>query len=83
MIAERNNRLSLPRDQVSIAFDLAAPPNNKGHIVRPGTYRLELTVTAAYAVPVKCVVEIFIEGSWYETEDLMLAHGVRLEVVSQ
>jgi hypothetical protein len=80
-LLEENPNLGLHPDQVSFAFDLTVAPNHKGHIIGPGVYRLDVTVTADLAVPLKRVVEIRIGGPWYEDEALMFTeNGVLIEV---
>jgi len=40
-------------------------PNHHGHIIPPGTYRLDVLVPAENATPKHKIVEIVIAGPWY------------------
>jgi len=51
IIGEVNPALAIPDDVASFAFDVMAAPNNKTHIVGPGTYRLGLVIAAENARP--------------------------------
>jgi hypothetical protein len=69
-------------DQItSLAFDLMAAPNNKGHIIGPGEYQLDVLVAAENAGPIKLTIAISLKGPWYANEDRMLRDGVGVSVV--
>jgi hypothetical protein len=79
---EENLRLGLNEDQVSLTFDLIAKPNNSTHIVRPGTYRLGITITAENTRrPVRRQLEIDVRGQWYDDEERMLSDGVGIRML--
>jgi len=78
---EENVRLRLESTEVSLTFDLIAKPNHQGHIVRPGSYRLDLMLAAENARPIRRVLEIELRGPWYPEEEQMLRDGVGMRVV--
>lgn len=59
-----------------ISFDQIVQPFSGGHLVGPGTYRLELTVNASNASPISREFEINLTGDWYDDEDMMFKKGV-------
>jgi hypothetical protein len=79
---EYNPALSLAPQQVSLAFNLIVRPNNYGHIVEPGTYRLDVRVAAENARPEPRVIEINVPGPWYQDEARMLRGGVGIRVLT-
>jgi hypothetical protein len=78
---QENPVLELPLEQVSLAFDLIAPPNSRTHIVPPGKYRLFIEVAAENAQPVERYVEVTVIGPWYSQEEKMLRDGVGIAVL--
>jgi hypothetical protein len=72
--------LGLTNQQTSLAFDVMARPNHKGHIVGPGEYQLEILVAAENASPIKRTISISLKGNWYEDETRMLRDGVGVSV---
>ena len=78
---EENPALGLPPDRTSLAFDLMAAPNHKGHIVGPGRYQLDIVVAAENSRPLTETVEINLEGPWYADETRMLRDGVGVRIV--
>ena len=48
-IREENPRLRLTDQQTSLAFDVIAAPNHKGHIIAPGDYKLKIIIAAENA----------------------------------
>lgn len=52
------------------------------HLLRPGTYQLELKVAAANASPVKKLFEITITGKWFTEEPNMFSEGIGIKDVS-
>jgi hypothetical protein len=73
--------LGLTVQQTSLAFDLMAAPNNRGHIVGPGEYRLYVLVAAENARPIEGTVAISVRGTWYADETRMLRDGVGVRLV--
>jgi hypothetical protein len=67
--------------KASLAFDLIARPNHQGHIVGPGTYRLDIVVAADNVLPIKRNVEIELKGPWHDDEATMLRDGVSISVL--
>lgn len=78
---EENPILHLTPQQVSLAFDVVAPPNNRAHIVQPGKYRLLIEVSAENATPARRLVEVTVRGPWYSQEETMLSDGVGIAVL--
>jgi hypothetical protein len=64
-----------------LAFDLLVEPNNKGHLVGPGTYRIKLELAAANAKPKQCQLEISFRGQWYDDEAQMLRDGFGMKII--
>jgi hypothetical protein len=76
LLKEDAPRLGLSNQQTSLAFDVIAPPNNKGHIIGPGEYQLDVLVAAANVRPLRRVIRITLRGTWYTDETKMLRDGV-------
>ena len=81
-LEENNPRLGLTDQQTSLAFDLIASPNHKGHIIGPGEYRLEIKIAAENAGPKKKIVEINLGGEWYPDEAKMLRDGIGVVILT-
>lgn len=79
---EETPSLNLSVQMTSMAFDLMVKPNHRGHIVRPGVYRLAIIVVAENAWPVRKTVEINLKGGWYPTEAEMLRDGVGIQILN-
>jgi hypothetical protein len=79
-LGEESPRLALNDQQTSLAFDLIAPPNHKGHIIGPGEYRLDILVAAENARPHKETIAISLRGTWDEDERRMLSDGIGVVV---
>ena len=73
--------LGLTDQQTSLAFDLMAAPNNKGHIVGPGEYQLDILIAAENARPIRRTIAISLKGPWYADEERMLGDGVGVKIV--
>jgi hypothetical protein len=80
LLREDAPKLGLTVQQTSMAFDLTAVPNHRGHIVGPGKYRLSILVAAENARPIERTVAISLRGSWYADEAQMLRDGVGVTV---
>lgn len=72
--------LSLTNAQSSLAFDLIALPNHRGHIVGPGEYQLDILVAAENVPPKKGLVSITVRGPWFGDEATMFRDGVGVAV---
>jgi hypothetical protein len=80
LLNEEVPRLGLTAQQASLAFDVVAVPNHRGHIVGPGDYRLEIIVAAENARPTRKLVAISLKGLWDPDETKMLRDGVGITV---
>jgi hypothetical protein len=76
-------RLNLTSQQTSLAFDLMAAPNHRGHIIGPGEYQLDILVAAENTRPVKRTIAISLKGTWDSDETRMLRDGVGLSIVGR
>jgi hypothetical protein len=63
------------------SLDLEVKPGSRGHLVKPGTYRLELRIAAANARPVTKYLEFTCTGTWFNNEQDMFRDGIRLNLV--
>jgi hypothetical protein len=80
-VHEGNPRLNLTDQETSLAFDVIAPPNHKGHIVGPGDYQLKVLVAAENSRhPLNKTVSISLKGRWHADESTMLRDGVGVTV---
>ena len=79
-IGEENPRLNLTNRQTSMAFDLMASPNHKGHIVGPGEYCLKILIAAENTHPFERSISISLRGTWDADETRMLRDGVGVSV---
>lgn len=73
--------LTLTSQQTSLAFDLIAAPNHRGHIIGPGEYQLKILVAAENVRPIKRTVAISLRGTWDADETRMLRDGVGVTIV--
>jgi hypothetical protein len=80
LLNEDAPRLALSNQQTSLAFDLIAPPNHKGHIIGPGEYQLDILVAAENVRPIKRTITISLRGTWDADETKMLRDGVGVTV---
>jgi hypothetical protein len=81
LLHEDAPRLALTDQQTSLAFDLIAAPNHRGHIVGPGEYRLEILIAAENVRPLKRTIAISLRGTWDTDETRMLRDGVGVTLV--
>jgi hypothetical protein len=79
-LGETSDRLGLAESAVSLAFDLIERPNHKGHIIGPGTYRLEVLIAAQNVRPERRTFNIFIKGPWTPDEATMLRENVGVSI---
>jgi hypothetical protein len=79
-INEEATRLGLTHQQVSLAFDVIAAPNHRGHIIGPGNYELDVTIAAENVAPMRRTVEIRLAGPWSADESTMLRDYVGVAV---
>ena len=80
-LGENSPSLGLSDQVTSLALDLMPAPDNKGHIIGPGEYQLDVLVAAENAGPIKLTIAISLKGPWYANEDRMLRDGVGVSVV--
>ncbi len=80
LLHEDAPRLALASQQASLAFDLMAAPNHRGHIIGPGEYRLDILVAAENVRPIKRTISISLRGTWDADEGRMLRDGVGVNV---
>ena len=80
LVQEENPRLNLSAQRASLAFDLMAAPNTKGHIVGPGEYRLTILIAAENARPKRQTISISVSGTWYVDETRMLRDEVGITI---
>jgi hypothetical protein len=83
-----SERLKLGHDLPGIAsnkcifaFDLQAEPNMKGHLVDPGTYRLDLLIAAENCQPSQYTIELIFPGDWFDSQDEMFSNGFGIRIV--
>src|SRR5262245_21201169 len=70
-----------PSQGTILSLDLEAKPNTLGHLVKPGTYRLELRIAAANARPITRQVEFTCTGKWFDDERQMFQDGIRMRLI--
>jgi len=75
LLHEDAPRLALTDQQTSLAFDLMAAPNHRGHIIGPGDYQLEALIAAENVRPIKRTIAISLRGTWDADETKMLRDG--------
>jgi hypothetical protein len=78
---ENAPNLALTAEQTSLAFDLIAVPNHRGHIIGPGRYKLDIFVAAENAPRIARTIELSLGGSWHADEARMLRDGVGVTVL--
>jgi hypothetical protein len=79
-LREENPRLRLTNQQPSLAFDVIAAPNNKGHIIGPGEYQLKILVVAENGRHAKEKTVSISLKNWYADEAKMLRDGVGVSI---
>jgi hypothetical protein len=79
-LREENPRLNLTDQQTSLAFDLITAPNDKGHIIGPGDYRLNIIIAAENARRIEKTVLLSLKGRWFADETRMLSDGVGVTI---
>jgi hypothetical protein len=80
-LREENPRLNLTNQETSLAFDLIAAPNYKGHIIGPGNYQLKLLIAAENSRQlIENTVAISFTGRWNTDETRMLRDEVGLSI---
>ena len=80
LVGEESEILKLTDNQASLAFNVQFAPNNKGHIVGPGTYALHVLVGAENCRPVRQDIEVWLDGSWTNDQAEMLRQHVRIKL---
>ncbi len=62
--------------KVLLSLDMVVKPHQGGHLLRPGEYRLVVTIAAANALPRDVTLVLNVEGQWRDAESEMLSEGV-------
>ncbi len=63
-------------NQTILALDLEFLPATKSHLIRPGTYQLQLKIAASNCAVVNKTLELTITGSWFPEENRMFREGL-------
>jgi hypothetical protein len=71
----------VPQEKAILSLRVEKPTTARGYLQPFGTYRLELELGAANARPKKETLEITLNGTWYDDEDLMFSEGVRIRLL--
>ena len=64
-----------------LALDLEVNPNNKGHLLGPGEYRIGLKLAAENHAVRDYTLEVNFRGTWFPNETEMLREGFGMRVV--
>jgi hypothetical protein len=70
----------VPQGATCLQLETEVRPFTGTSHLEPGTYRLELRAAGSNTRPIDVVIEIFIDGAWYDDEADMLSRGVGLRV---
>ena len=81
MLREDAPRLALTTQQTSLSFDVVWPSNQRGHIIGPGDYRIDLLIAAENARPITITVSIALRGFWVADDTKMLRDGIGVAIV--
>ncbi len=81
LVDMKEDHPDVPPGKTLLALHLEFLHLSKPYLLPPGTYRLELIMAAANALPVTKTLEITITGEWYDTPDKMFRDGVRINVL--
>lgn len=65
----------------ALAIALIEELNHHGHVIGPGEYELDITISAENARPVEKTLGVFIAKTWYSDEMVMFKEGVRVNIV--
>ena len=75
---ERNDKI-VKGNETIFSFDQIVKPHNRGYLIGPGKYILEVVVAAENASPKVQQIEINHTGKWYAGEDEMLKDGIDIK----
>jgi len=64
--------------QTTFVLDMEFKSNTLGHLLKPGSYQLELSVGASNAKSSRWVLDLELTGGWFDTDRDMFAKGVVL-----
>ena len=78
---ENDERGDIPIDKAILSFDTRSKSNTKDYLQPPGRYRLEVMVSADNAGAFSKILEINLNGEWYEDEERMLTDGVGFKLL--
>jgi len=70
-----------PFNKAVFSFDLEIRPNTGGHLIKPGTYRLDIVVAAANVKPISKTLEIAFNGEWCPNEAEMFRRGISIKML--
>jgi hypothetical protein len=71
---------SLPPNVTALSFDLKIKPLTRGYILGPGTYLLEIEVSAENADAIRKNIRIELDGRWEDPESTMLGERVKMRL---
>jgi hypothetical protein len=71
---------SLPTNYTALSFDLKIKPLTRGYILPPGTYSLEIEVSAENAEAIRKNLRIELDGRWEDSESTMLGERVKMRL---
>jgi hypothetical protein len=72
-----------PKDKTWLSMLYASRPSDLSHILLPGTYELDIQVSASNAAPIEATLELSLSGTWYPDEEDMLKHVLSIRVLRQ
>jgi len=78
-----NEEPKASNEETVLSLDLEALPNSLTHLIKPGTYHLQLRIAAANVRPITKQVEFTITGKWFDDERQMFQDGVRLRLIEK
>jgi hypothetical protein len=70
----------LPPNDTALSFDLKIKPLTRGYILAPGTYSLEIEVSAENAEAIRKNLRIELDGRWEDSESTMLGQLVKMRL---
>ena len=74
----KETKPGVPNDKTALFLDLEVLPFTLVHLLQPGSYKLNLIISADNSSPVKKVVKIMHSGNWFEDENKMFTKGIGL-----
>jgi hypothetical protein len=71
----------VPPEKAIVSFETAVKPHTLSYLQPCGHYRLVILVAAVNAKPVEKVIEISLDGTWYNDEQRMFEDGVGVRLL--